>query len=501
MITSNIIGLDGQPLVSSQPYEGATGSPRGALWQAGAVGPNQAVASSGAVLRNRSRHAYRNSSMLRSAISKGVISEVGKGAVLASVCDDDTVRDELNKLWRQHQYQLSPWGDLPFGGIMAQACRARKTAGEVFIRRIPVAMTFGLQLPFQLQVLESEFCPMGLNKKLSETRRIVQGIEFNGVRKAAIWLHKRHPTDSVDGTISLTDLVRVPIRDIIHHFSASRPGQVRGEPDTSAALLKDKVFADYSDAELNRKLTRSGFTGFLYRDGFGDEDLEFDPQTGKRLFEDEDGESVEPPPADSETVQAGTILRGMAGEKLELFPGDQGGGYAEFAKWQVQQLAAAMDIPYPLLSGDWDGLSDRTIRAILNEYRRGVAADQTNLMGYQVCLSVWQWVVESAILTGKISAPGFATNPWRYYALDIRHDSWRHLHPEQEQNASKKAVENMVSNPEREAAERGTDLIDNMKATARSVRRWKEICKEEGIDPSEVSAFNTMNTEKEKQVE
>ncbi|MGL4504180.1 MAG: phage portal protein, partial [Aeromonas sobria] len=321
--------------------------------------------------------------------------------------------------------------------------------------------------------------------------RIVQGIELVGRRKVAVWFHKRHPNEfDPSSSISLNDLVRVPIRDVIHHYQPTRPGQLRGEPDTAAALLKDKEFGDYSDAELNRKKTRSAFTGFLYRDSFGDEDMEFDPQTGAPMYDDAEA------PQTQETVQAGTILRGMAGEKLELFKGDDTGqGFKDFVKWQAQQLAAALDIPYPLLTGDWEGLSDRTIRAILNEYRRGVSADQTNLLGFQVCLKVWQWVVNSCVLNGLIKAPGFADNPWAYYAMDLRMDAFRHLHPEQDIRARSLATAAMLSNPEKEAADCGTDLEENMRATARALKKWETICEEEGVDPSKTTAFNLINNE------
>ncbi|APU00742.1 portal protein [Aeromonas phage Asp37] len=488
----SIVGMDGQPLSMAQPpYEGATGSPRGSQMIIPSMGPNRALATSGVTLRNRSRHGYRNSALLRSAINKGVTAEVGKGVVISSLVKDEETRKTLNALWRQHQHQLDPWGDQTFGGILDMAVRARRMAGEVFIRRIPTPLSMGFQVPFQLEMLESDFCPMEFNKRLPNGRRIVHGIELVGRRKVAIYFHKRHPNEYEPGSsISLNDLVRVPISDVIHHYKVSRPGQLRGEPDTAAALLKDAEFAAYSDAELNRKKTRSAFTGFLYRDSFGDDDIEFDPQTGKPLFDD-----VEEP-QQQETVQAGTILRGMAGEKLELFKGDDTGqGFKDFVKWQAQQLAAALDIPYPLLTGDWEGLSDRTIRAILNEQRRGVSADQNNLLGFQVCLRVWQWVVNSCILNGLIDAPGFADNPWAYYNMDIRFDAWRHLHPEQDIRSRTMATAAMLSNPEKEAADCGTDLEENMRATARAMKQWEDICKEQGIDPSKVNAFNLVNNE------
>ncbi|MGL5589090.1 MAG: phage portal protein [Aeromonas veronii] len=492
-----IVGMDGRPLASGAVYEAATASPRGSGWSAPNVGPNAAVASSGKVLRDRTRAQYRNSPLLRSAINKGVTAEAGKGVSLLSICKNEAVRDVLNELWKETCNQLDPWGDMSFGGLIDQIVRARRMSGEVFVVRVPVRLGMGLKVPLQVSVLESDFCPITLTKRLTNGNRIVQGIELKGRKKVAFWFYQSHPTDWDNGSKGTsTALIRIPARDVIHHYKALRPGQLRGEPDTAAALLKDKTFSDYSDAELQRKQTRAGFTGFLYREDFEEDDYQFDPVTGRAIYDDSEA------PQEREVVAGGTILRGQAGEKLQLFEGDNtGSGFNDFVKWQAQQLAAALEIPYPLLTGDWAGLSDRTIRAILNEFRRGVTADQTNLLGFQVCLKVWQWFVNTAVTVGLVPAAGFAENPWAFYALDIRPDAWRHLHPEQDIRSRTMAINSNLSNLEREAAECGGDLTENMRANARSRALWEKVCQEEGLDPSQHPMPGTTSNNKPKALE
>lgn len=471
---SVIIGLDGRPIQASQPYEGATRAPRSIGWNAPSMGPNRALAVSGRQLRNRARAGYRNSLLLRSAINKNTTNEVGKGFTLISTCQDDAFRRELNELWRIVSLELDPWGDMNFGALVNVAVKARRMSGECFIRRLRRRLSSGLQVPTQVEIMEADLCPLDLNRRISATRRIVQGIEFDGKLKVAYWFYRAHPEDGIE-TVSLSDLERVPARDVIHHYHPTRPGQVRAEPETAAALLKDRTFQEYDDAELIRKKERSAFTGFLYREQFGD-DWDFDPATGKPLFDDSK------PAEEVERVFAGTMLRGVPGEKLDLFDGDDTGqGYKDFVRWQALQEAAGLEIPYPLLTGDWDGLNDRLVRAFLNEYRRGITFDQTNLSGFQVAFTIWRWVIEDAVLIGRLKAPGFGSNPWPYLSLDIRPDAWKHLQPEQDINARNKAVSNNISNAEAEAAEYGRDLEDNMRRNAKALKRWEEICKEEGV--------------------
>lgn len=469
-----IVGLDGKPL-ASQPYEGATRDPRAAGWHAPSMGPNRALATAGKPLRNRTRAGYRNSLLMRSGLNKNTTNEVGKGFTLISTSEDDLFRSKVNALWKITSHELDPWGDMNFGGLLNLAVLSRRMSGEVFIRRLHRRIDSGLTVPLQVELLEADMCPQDLNRRISPTRRIIQGIEFNGKVKVAYWFYKSHPDDGLD-PVSLYQLERVSARDVIHHYKAARPGQVRAEPETAAALLKDRTFHEYDDAELVRKKERSAFTGALYRESFGEEDWEFDPFTGKPKYDDSQGAQV------SETVRAGTMLRMLPGEKVQLFDGDDtGAGYKDFVRWQSLLMSAGLDLPYPLLTGDWAGLNDRLVRAFLNEYRRGIAFDQTNLSGFQVAFGIWRWFIEVAITIGKLPAPEYAQNPWSYLILDIRPDAFKHLHPEQDINARTKAVVSNTSNLEREAADYGTDVEENMRRNAKTMKRWREICKEEGL--------------------
>lgn len=484
-----IVGLNGKPLATGNVYEGATRDPRAVNWHAPSIGPNRALASAGKSLRNRTRAAYRNSLLMRSALNKNTTNEVGKGFTLLSQCKDDNFKTALQALWKVTSLQLDPWGDMNFAGIVNLAVLSRRQSGEVFVRRLNRRIESGLSVPVQVELLEADMCPQELNRKISKTRRIVQGVEFNGKLKVAYWFYKSHPDDGLE-SVSLHDLERVPARDVIHHYKPLRPGQVRAEPETAAALLKDRTFHEYDDAELIRKKERSAFTGALYREEFGEADWEFDPHTGKAKYAD-----VEPA-AGSEAVRAGTMLRMLPGEKLDLFDGDDtGAGYKDFQRWQSLLMSAGLDIPYPLMTGDWSGLNDRLVRAFLNEYRRGISFDQLNLSGYQVAFGIWRWVIETAIVTGKLSAPDFAANPWHYFAVDIRPDAWKHLQPEQDINARNKAVASNTSNLEREAAEYGTDAEENMRSNAKMLAKWLAICKEEGLESPPANLGGLFNAQ------
>lgn len=479
----NIVGVDGQPIIRG-PYEGASQrGPRARSWRVSSSGPNRSTLGAKHTLIERTRDGYRNSPMLRSAINKNTTSEVGKGFTLMSTSDDENYRDSLNKLWHQNRDQLDPWGGLNWGAIIHLAVKSRRMSSEVFIHRLRRRVNSGLKVPLQVELLESDFCPVSLNRRLGPNRYIVQGIEFFNKTKVAYYFYRFHPSDGIEA-VSDSDLIRVPARDVIHHYMPSRPGQVRGEVETSAALLKDRTLHDYNDAELLRKKERAGITGVMYRDSLGEDDWDFDPITGKPLFPDSEGAE------DVERVQAGSMLRLHPGEKAEFFKSDEvSSGYKDYMRWETLFSSAAMDIPHALMTGDWSGLNDRLVRAILNEYRRGIEFEQTNLSGFQVAFGIWRWFIETSISLGLLDAPDYADDPYQYLKLDIRPDAWRYIHPQQDIAARKSAIDSNLSNIESEAAENGHDIEDNMRRNARWKAKWEATCKEEGTTPGSITAI------------
>ncbi|MDE1465305.1 phage portal protein [Spartinivicinus poritis] len=470
MIASQIVDASGQPFQLRTPYESATQSFRSIGWHSPSLGPNATLSSSLYTLRNRTRAAYRNSNLMRGAINKNTANEVGTGFTLRSLCNDEHFRQEANKLWKLSADEMDPGGILNFAGLQALMVRNRRLSGEVFIRLRRRKTTSGLAVPMQIDVLEADCIPIEKHEDLKNGNKIRNGIEFRGPHRVAYWVYKEHPED---GECRQDELVRIPARDMIHHYLPIRPGQIRGEPEAATALLKDHTFKEYDDSELVRKKERSAYTGFLYRESHDDEEYGL---PGDYSDDEPTGEAVR--------IRTGYMLRGALNEKLELFDGDNTGqGYADFMRWQSLQLSSGLSIPYPLLTGDWSGLNDRLVRAMLNEYRREIEMCQDHLMAFQVCRQVWQWWMDTAILTGKLSAPKYSQDKAFYQALDVCPDAWKYLHPVQDVQARQQAISSNLSNIDSEASELGYDVDDNMRRNAKATKKFMEICKKEGVDP------------------
>lgn len=415
------------------PFEAASSGDRLRQWAASSLGPNQSLTHSLQTLRNRSRDADRNNPWIHQGTGRLVSHEVGTGVTLRSRATDEAFRTAANALWQVSISELDPEGVLNFGGLQTQLVRARRVAGEVFVRRRLRRISAERAVPLQVQVLEAEFVPVHYHEDRSNGHHIRSGIEYNRRgQRVAYWMHREHPQDD---TVDFGQLIRVPARDVIHHYLPVRPGQRRGEPNAAQALVSARTFDDYEDAELIRKKTRAPFTGFITRDPLGPEDPGVDPLTGKPV---EGGQL--PPVTD---VESGNILQGSPGEKLELFEGDRtGDGYAVYARSVLLKIAAGMGVPYEIMTGDWGAVNDRLVRAILNDFYRTIEPIQEHLLIHQVCRGIWHWWIDAAIWSGQLQARGYGNDKTPFQAFQARPHGWRYVHPEQDINAKIKAMEN-----------------------------------------------------------
>jgi lambda family phage portal protein len=329
-------------------------------------------------------------------------------------------------------------------------------------------------VPIQFQILESDHVPLAKNEQLSNGNRIIAGIEFNpNGERVAYWVLPNHPGEDSAGASS--DAVRVDAGDIIHHFRPKRPGQVRGEPDTVRSLLKARDFDDYDDAELLRKKTRAPFTGFLTRAEFTEDDYVYDPFTGKSL----DGSDL-PPELD---MQAGNILQGLPGEKLDLFSGDDtGAGYADFMRQQLLAIAAGISLPYELLTGDWKNVNDRLVRAIQNEFRRQIEMDQE--LGTSQCYwRMWGWWMDGAVMAGTLRAPGYAGDPESFRAAEWTPDPWPYINPDTDISAAQKEIDAGLASRDQHIVRRGRDPSDVDREQAEGEKRRREFRVQAGLPP------------------
>jgi lambda family phage portal protein len=223
------------------------------------------------------------------------------------------------------------------------------------------------------------------------------------------------------------DTVRVDASEVIHLFRPLRPGQIRGEPWLTRALVKLNELDQYDDAELVRKKTAAMFAGFITRMAPEDNLM---------------GESA----ADANGVamagmEPGTLQILEPGEDIKFSaPADVGSSYAEFMRQQFRAVAAAMGITYEMLTGDLTQVNYSSIRAGLLEFRRRCEALQHGVIVHQLCRPIWRAWMDQAVLEGTLVLPGYRKEKRQYQSAKWIPQGWKWVDPQKEYNAMKLAI-------------------------------------------------------------
>jgi lambda family phage portal protein len=423
-------------LFGQSPVHEAAGRGRRSLaWMPGNPGAVAAMLATHTDLRIKSRDLVRRNAWAQAALDAFVANAVGTGIKPQSLSGDERFKADVQALWRDWTEEADAAGQTDFYGLQALACRSMLEGGECLIRLRPRRVEDGLAVPLQLQLLESEHLPIHLNTDLPSGNAVRSGIEFDALgRRVAYHLYRSHPEDGRLAPMSGQggmETVRVDAREVIHLYRVLRPGQIRGEPWLSRALVKLNELDQYDDAELVRKKTAAMFAGFVTRQNPEDSLMGEGAANG-------DGIALA-------GLEPGTLQILEPGEDIKFSdPADVGSSYSEFLRTQFRAVAAAIGITYEQLTGDLTGVNYSSIRAGLLEFRRRCEMVQHGVLVHQMCRPVWAAWMKQAVLSGALDAPGFArggpTRRRQYLAVKWIPQGWQWVDPEKEYKAMLMAI-------------------------------------------------------------
>jgi lambda family phage portal protein len=432
-------------------YEAGSQTRRTLGWHAPTVSPNTAVLFNLSRLRDRARTATRNDGYAKNAIDVLVAELIGTGVKPQSLITDPDLRKAIQQLWLEWTDESDADGVLDWYGQQSQAVRAWLEGGEVFVRLRPRRLSDGLSVPLQVQVIEPELCPYMYSGLSPSGNRIRAGIEFDAIgRRVAYWFHPSRPGDFQD--YDPTQYIAVKADSVIHLYDPLRPGQLRGVPHLTQALIRLHELDKFDDATLLRQQLANLFAMFVTRPATMESEATH-PLTGLPLGTSPEGDPMI-------TLQPGIVQELNPGEEVEFSkPPDAGQGYRDFTKQQLQHVAASTGVPYELLTGDMSGLNDRVVRVILQRFRRRLQAWQHQIIAYQLCRRVWYAWFEQAVLSGAlpVSLAAFIADPDLFAAAKWMPQGWPYLHPVQDIEASVKAIRAGLSTRSAEVSGQGDD--------------------------------------------
>ena len=410
-------------------YDAATETRRAAGWRAPSTKPNDAVLSNLTTLRNRSRAAARNDGYGKSVIRGLVTNIIGTGIQPLSQHPDPEMRRRINALFLQWTDESDADGLLDFYGQQAQVCRTWLTGGEAFARQRFRLPSDGLSVPLQIQVLEPELCP---HTHTLPGQRIRAGIEFSPIgKRVAYWFHPSRPAED---DFDASELRRIDAATVMHVYDPLRPGQLRGEPELAAALVKLHEIGKYDDATLVRQQLANMFVGFLKREPTIGDAESFNPLTGQENPIDANGRPML-------GLEPGLFQELDPGEDVTFSNPPAPNGYPDFMRQQLQGVAAATGVPFEVITGDMSKVNDRTVRVILNEFRRRIQMAQHQIIVFQLCRPVWRAWMDRVFLSGALPIPdSYLEDPSPWLAVRWQPQGWPYINPVQDVEASTKAV-------------------------------------------------------------
>lgn len=444
---------------SASVYEAGSVGRRTLGWRSPTTSPNSGVLSQLATLRDRSRQATRNNGYAKGVIEKLVRNIIGTGVKPLSQAKDAEFRRAIQALWLRWTNHSDADGLLDWYGQQAQIVRTWLEAGEVFVRLRPRFPGDDLPVPLQVQVLEPEMCPHTFNSVRPNGARIRAGIEFDRIgRRTAYWFHPSRPGDLNDWEAG--DLRAVPAESVLHIYDPLRPGQLRGVPHLTQALIRLHELDKFDDATLLRQQIANLFVAFLRRPN--SEGADVHPLTGLAADDTSGGRPVL-------GLEPGIFQELGPGEEVDFSkPPDPGEGYVAFIRQQLYSIAASTGVPYQVLTGDMSGVNDRVMRVILHEFRRGIQAWQHQIVGFQLCQRVWQAWLDRAFLSGSLAIPfSYLADPEPWADVRWMPQGWPYIHPVQDVEAAKAAIRCGFTSRAAVVSEQGEDAeaIDAEQAT------------------------------------
>lgn len=413
------------------------------------------------LLRSRSLDSTRNDWAAESGVTKWTTSLVGVGITPRFKNEADTKAFE----------EFAPFADadgvLDYFGLQALGVRTWLDGGEGFLRRRDRSLSAPLPAPVQFQLLEGHYLPVFDADSwpgMPVDNTIRQGIERNRYgRRTAYWFYGEHPGDKpATSKPNSRELIRVPASEVTHIFEPKRPGQLRGVSMLAPVLVRLRAALNFEDAVLDRQLLANLFTMFITREMPGKlEDIEFDPVTGLPLFYGKDGQPIAGlEPGISQTLNPGEDVKFTN-------PPEAGTTFSEYMRTTHMGTAAGAGLPYEFMAGDIKDISDRTLRVVVNEFRRLAEQRQWHVVIPMLCRPMLRWWAEARLLAGDLPMTRFndCANP------EQSPHAWPHIHPTQDIEGQVLSITNKLESASNIISKRG----DDPRKIAEAIKLDKEL--------------------------
>ena len=439
-------------------------------------------------LRQRSRMLYMGAPIATSAIKTSRTNVVGKGLRLKSsinrevlgmskeAADDWQKRTELEfSLWAGRKNACDATGMNDFYELQQLCLMSWLLSGDVFALIKRYKTTKMLPYGLRIHLVEADrvrtpmdasisFLASSTTGKAKSGNPIYDGVEVgsDGMVKA-YHVANTYPYELSESL--KTEFARVEaygektgLPNILHIMESERPDQYRGVPYLAQIIEPLLQMRRYTDAEITAAVVQSFFAAFITTKS---QDPDMIPMNEPRPA---DQWEASDDPNDLE-LGAGTVGYLDEGEDIKLLASSHpNNNFDAFMHNMCEQVGSALEIPADLLMKSFNA-SYSASRAALLEAWKAFKMRRTWMIN-DFCQPIYEIWLTEAVARGRISAPGFFTDPLihqAYLQSEWIGPSQGQLDPTKELQAAVQAIDNGLSTREQEAIRlNGSEFSSNV---------------------------------------
>lgn len=433
-------------------------------------------------LRQRSRMLYMGAPVATAALKRQRTNVVGSGLRLKSTINQEVLgmEPEAAEAWQKRtEVEFALWADKKnacdatgvndFYGMQQLVMLSWPMSGDVFALVKRYEPTDLLPYSLRLHLIEADrvrtpISDGGYNMQITTGKAkngniIYDGVEVDGDGQiVAYHVANTYPYQS---TAELTEFKRVlaygektGLPNILHVMDTERPDQYRGVPYLAQVMEPLLQTRRYTEAELMAALVQSFFTAFIKTDT-GSSAIPFNEVMQEEISHDPNEYEMGP----------GTINMLEPGEDVTFgSPSHPNTGFDVFMKAMCEQVGAALEIPADLLLMSFNSSYSASRAALLEAWK--AFRMRRNWLIKDFCEPTYELWLTEAVARGRISAPGFLTDPLirrAYLQAEWIGPSQGQIDPTKEVQAATMKIEAGLSTREAEAISlNGSDYLSNV---------------------------------------
>ncbi len=392
--------------------------------------PREDIDLNNQTLRERARMLYMAAPIASSAIKTPRTNVIGLGLKMNPKIDRELLNlrgDEAERWEKKVKAEFAIWADDKaacdatgvnnFYSMQQLAFVSWLVSGDVFaiVKRQEATQMHPYSL--RLHLVEADRCAtpdttgfMNITYTELDGKKIYDGVEVNSDGMVVAYhFRNKHPYEIGVREAKYTRVLaygkETGLPNVLHVMNAERPEQYRGVTYLAQIIEPILQTRRYTESEITAAIVESFFTAFIM--------TEADPGD---MPIDEVGEEGEGPDQQASYDQneyemgSGNVIVLKKGEKVDFGdPKRPASGFSTFLKEMCTQIGAALEIPRDILMKEFNASYSASRGALLEAWKsfkmyRGWFVDS-------FCNPVYSIWMSEAVARGRISAPGFFTDP------------------------------------------------------------------------------------------